>query len=435
MATFLLKPEQPHLDARTGPTNHATGRQFVRLGFIDARDKTQINADTTALKNEEGRTTKLGNEDEGIGVDAIQLQKVSKNKTLLLHDITLAIPAGSLVAVVGGSGTGKSTLLNALSGVQFAHQGQIYYNGCDFQQYSSLFHKQLGYVPQDDIVHPHLTVDRALYYVAKMRLPATYTEQQVRQRIEDVLISVGLTERRDLRISHLSGGQRKRVSIALELLDNPKVFFLDEPTSGLDPGLDAKMMHMLRALAHRGQTVVVSTHATRNILICDYVCFLAAGGRLVYFGPPHKALTFFQQETFEKIYLALEASAEHPEAPVEAEACFKASDDYSCYISGPLAAKKMAASVSLAHMQEKMPRRCGGLKQFWLLSLRYLELLKNDTGNLLLLLLQAPVIAMLLVALMHYEVGTTMFTAREPCSMSNGYLCLHADRSAEYPNE
>ena len=355
-------------------------------------------------------TTNLHNQDEGICIDAIRLSKVSRNKTILLRDISLVIPAGALVAVVGSSGAGKSTLLKILNGIQFGHQGQVYYNGYDFYQHASSFHKQLGYVPQDDIVHPNLTVGHALYYAAKLRLPATYTRRQVRERIEEVLASVGLTERRNLLISNLSGGQRKRVSIALELLDKPKVFFLDEPTSGLDPGLDYKMMHMLRSLANRGQTVVVSTHATSNIMICDYVCFLAPGGRLVYFGPPNKALAFFRQEKFEKIYPMLEASTEHPEVAVEAEARFKASNDYRRYISEPLADKKTAALVSLQHMQKQAPRRCGGLKQFWLLSIRYLELLKNDTGNLLILLLQAPVIVMLLVALMKYETGTTMFT-------------------------
>ncbi len=361
---------------------------------------------------------------EGICIDAVQLKKVIKKKTILLHDISLAIPAGSLVAVVGGSGTGKSTLLNILNGIQSAQQGQVYYNGYNFHQHASFFHTQLGYVPQDDIVHPNLTVEHALYYAAKMRLPATYTEHQVRQRIEDVLTSVGLTERRNLLISKLSGGQRKRVSIALELLDKPKVFFLDEPTSGLDPGLDYKMMHMLRSLADGGQTIMVSTHASSNIMICDYVCFLASNGRLVYFGPPKKALVFFQQETFEKIYPTLEASPEHPEAAAEAEARFKVSNDYRCYISEPLAGKKTAALVSLQHTRKKTPKRSGGLKQFCLLSIRYLELLKNDTGNLLILLLQAPVITLLLVALMSYEIGTTVFTQESIAQCPTGITVL-----------
>jgi ABC transport system ATP-binding/permease protein len=354
--------------------------------------------------------TKLGKEDRGIRIDATHLEKVSKNKTILLHDISLVIPAGSLVAVVGSSGTGKSTLLNMLNGMQSAQQGQIYYNGYNFYQYASFFHSQLGYVPQDDIVHPNLTVAHALYYAAKMRLPE-YTEYQVRERVKDVLTYVGLTERRDLLISKLSGGQRKRVSIALELLDEPKVFFLDEPTSGLDPGLDYKMMHLLRSMTDRGQTVVVSTHATSNIMICDYICFLASGGRLVYFGPPDKALVFFQQETFEKIYPTLEASAEQPEVPAEAEKRFKASEDYHRYVREPLTdLKQVPPLLTQRSMLKKTARRYSSLKQFWILSVRYLELLKNDTGNLLILLLQAPVIVILLVALMKYEIGTTMFT-------------------------
>src|SRR5205823_8618782 len=127
-----------------------------------------------------------------------------------------------------------------------------------------------------DILHKNLTVERSLYYAAKLRLPSDTTDQRIEERIKDVMEAVGITQRRNLLINKLSGGQQKRVSIALELLAKPNVFFLDEPTSGLDPGLDRKMMTMLRNIADKeGHTIILVTHATNNINNCDYICFLA----------------------------------------------------------------------------------------------------------------------------------------------------------------
>src|SRR5207253_5807993 len=151
---------------------------------------------------------------------------------------------------------------------------------------------------------------------AHLRLPEDFPAEQIRRRIDEVLDDVIMKQRRTLLISKLSGGQRKRVSIALELLSKPSVFFLDEPTSGLDPGLDRKMMKLLRTLASKGQTIVLVTHATNNIISnCDYVCFLCRGGRLAYFGPPAEAMTFFGQSDFADIYSALEPTQADPDIP------------------------------------------------------------------------------------------------------------------------
>src|SRR5438046_3659131 len=169
--------------------------------------------------------------------------------------------------------------MDVLSCLRPAHNGCVLYNGVDYYHNLAAFSTQLGYVPQDDIVHRDLTVERALYYAAKLRLPSDFTKEQIKWRIDEVLEDVDMTDRRNLLVSKLSGGQRKRVSIALELLANPSIFFLDEPTSGLDPGLDRTMMALLRRLADRGHTIVLVTHATNNITACAYVCFLAQGGR------------------------------------------------------------------------------------------------------------------------------------------------------------
>src|SRR5207248_9495828 len=257
-------------------------------------------------------------ESESIRIDALNLAKVGNNQTILLNDISLSIPARSFVALVGGSGAGKTTLLDALSGLRPAQEGTVFYNGQDYYRHLAAFSTQLGYVPQEDIIHRDLTVERALYYSAKMRLPGDFTDEQIEHRISEVLEDVDMKERRHLMISKLSGGQRKRVSLALELLSKPSIFFLDEPTSGLDPGLDRRMMFLLRKLADKGHTIILVTHATNNINTCYYVCFLGQGGRLVHFGPPNEAKTYFKQPDFAEIYSLLDPGDDRPRTPVEA---------------------------------------------------------------------------------------------------------------------
>src|SRR6266516_14264 len=282
--------------------------------------------------------TQLTQQDEshGIRIDALQLQKVGSKHTILINDISIAIPPRTFVALVGGSGAGKSMLMDALNGLRPAQKGLVLYNGQDYYRHLAAFSTQLGYVPQDDIIHRELTVERALYYTAKMRLPVDFTEAQIKQRIDEVLEDVEMKYRRSLLVSKLSGGQRKRVSIALELLSNPSLFFLDEPTSGLYPGLDRKMMFLLRRLADKGHTIVLVTHATNNINACDYVCFLARGGRVAYFGPPNQAKVYFDKTDFAEIYSTLEPTKENSNIPEEAEKRFNASPEFQNFVVGPL---------------------------------------------------------------------------------------------------
>ncbi|GHO84420.1 FHA domain-containing protein [Dictyobacter formicarum] len=358
-------------------------------------------------------------ESNHIRIEALHLKKAGNNNVILLNDISLVIPPRKFVALVGGSGAGKSTLMDALNGLRPAQEGVVLYNEVDYYRNLAAFNTQLGYVPQDDIVHRDLTVERALYYAAKLRLPGDFTKEQIAWRINEVLEDVEMTERRHLLVSKLSGGQRKRVSIALELLANPGVFFLDEPTSGLDPGLDRKMMALLRRLADRGRTIVLVTHATNNINTCDYVCFLAQGGRLAYFGPPNEAKTFFEKTDFSEIYSALEPTRDQPDIPQKAEERFLNSADYQRYIVEPLREQKVQSQPEGTTAQtpprkkQRSKRRGQGWTQFMLLSARYLELLRNDVGNLFILLLQAPVIAIMLVLMVRFEVGAGVFDANK----------------------
>src|SRR5260370_2011580 len=230
-----------------------------------------------------------------------------------------------------------------------------------------------------------------------------------------------MTERRKLLVSKLSGGQRKRVSIALELLANPGVFFLDEPSCGLDPGLDRKMMSLLRRLADRGRTIILVTHATNNINACDYVCFLAQGGRLAYFGPPNDAKAYFDKTDFAEIYSTLEPTKENPNLPAEAESRFKASPEFQKYVVEPLnqgTAGRVSAIQETAAINP--PRRGNPCKQYSLLSMRYVELLKNDLATLRILLSQAPIIGLILV-LMLLPAGRGTFAASSiaKCSLNS----------------
>lgn len=363
-------------------------------------------------------------ESESIRIDALDLQKVGNQQAILLNDISLSIPPRSFVALVGSSGTGKSTLLDALNGLRPAQNGAVFYNGQDYYRHLAAFRSQLGYVPQDDIIHRDLTVERALHYAAKLRLPEDFTQPQIEQRIAEVLEDVEMTHRRSMLIKKLSGGQRKRISIALELLAHPSVFFLDEPTSGLDPGLDRKMMLLLRKLADKGHTIVLITHATNNINVCDYICFLAQGGRVVYYGPPEEAKTYFQQPDFAEIYNLLEPTDAHPATPEESEQHFRQSPQYQAYIAEPLSQRPVQTTQDLRNLaqQPKPPhvsRSKGGnpWKQFIILCQRYLELLWNDKGNLAILLLQAPLIGSILFILIHTLNETTIFLP--PISLGN----------------
>lgn len=347
-----------------------------------------------------GKELTQQDESENIRIDALHLKQYGKWRSLLLNDISLPIPPRKFVALVGGSGVGKTTLLNALSGLRPARKGVVLYNGQDYYRHLDDFSSQIGYVPQDDIIHARLSVMDALYYTARLRLPNDFTRAQIKERVDEVLADVELTHRRKHLVKSLSGGERKRVSIALELLANPSVFFLDEPSAGVDPGLDLKMMRLLRRLADKGHTIVLVTHATENIDACDYVCFLAQGGRLAFYGSPQEAKTYFDTPKFSEIYNALEPTQEEKDLPQQAEERFKQSSYYQHHVL-----EMLNQHLKESPEERELPttfnraRRANAWRQFSLLSRRYLHLIKNDAGNLLILLLQAPIIGIILYLL------------------------------------
>ncbi|MFI8998573.1 ATP-binding cassette domain-containing protein [Streptomyces sp. NPDC053542] len=219
--------------------------------------------------------------------------RVDKGRKTLLGQVSFPVGEKTLLAVVGPSGAGKSTLLNALTGLRPADEGTVLYDGRDLYRDYAELRQRIGLVPQDDILHSQLTVRRALGYAARLRFPEDTAKAERQARVDEVIHELGLDQRRNQPIHSLSGGQRKRVSVALELLTKPSLLFLDEPTSGLDPGMDRSVMHMLRGLADDGRTVIVVTHSVLSLDVCDRLLVLAPGGTIAYYGPPEDALPFF----------------------------------------------------------------------------------------------------------------------------------------------
>ncbi|MCP2329706.1 ABC-type multidrug transport system ATPase subunit/ABC-type multidrug transport system permease subunit [Hamadaea flava] len=227
---------------------------------------------------------------------------VDVGKATLLDDVSFALQQGTLLGIIGPSGCGKSTLVKAMTGFQKPSRGGLLYDGRDlYEHYSELRHR-IGMVPQDDVLHRQLSVQRALRFSASLRFADDVPRKQRKERVGEVLELLGLSERAKQRIDTLSGGQRKRTSVALELLTEPSLLALDEPTSGLDPALDKEVMRELRLLADRGRTVVVVTHSVLHLDICDRVMVMCMGGHMGFFGPPDEVLPFFGAEDYADVF-------------------------------------------------------------------------------------------------------------------------------------
>jgi len=321
---------------------------------------------------------------------AVGLSVAVAGGTVLLDDVSFAMDSCCLLAVIGPSGAGKSTLVNALTGFRPATSGTVLYAGRDlYGEYDDLRHR-IGLVPQDDIVHGELTVGRAVEFAAELRFPADVTPEARRARVDEVLAELGLARSRDLAIRSLSGGQRKRASVAPELLTRPSLLFLDEPTSGLDPGYERSVMELLRGLADGGRIVAVVTHSVSSLHLCDRLLVLAPGGRVAYFGPPAGALAFFGRDDFQQVFQDLNRG------DVDWPARFRASAGFARYVAGPLGQAAPAAVNAPAPAATAK----GWWRQFTTLTRRYLAVIAGDRRYLGLLLLQGPLLGLLfLVAL------------------------------------
>lgn len=340
----------------------------------------------------------------------------------ILDDVSLTITPGSFVAVIGGSGSGKSTLVNALSGFRPATSGLVSVNGVDLYRSFDAYRTDLGYVPQDDIIHLDLPVERALTYAARLRLPPDTGPGERAERVREVLSELDLAEVSDRPIRLLSGGQRKRASIAVELLTRPSLFFLDEATSGLDPATESQLMRLLRRLADQGRTVVLITHATRNVMLCDAVLVMARGGRLAFDGPPDAALGYFGVSCIDDVFERLEerpaeewgrrwreAAAGSPadhggDCPAGDGRRDHGGEDCPAAAGEPPARLPAAARSARVALNGERPRvvaarparpRLSWWSELATLSRRYFDIVTRDRKTLALLLLIAPILGAL----------------------------------------
>src|SRR6266487_2281233 len=241
--------------------------------------------------------------------------------SLAARDLTVRLPSGKvlldhvsfplgercLLGVIGPSGAGKSTLLGALTGIRPANEGSVLYDQRDlYTHYAELRHR-IGLVPQENILHTQLSARRALGYAAELRFPRDTSKAERQRRITEVIGELSLTAHAETRTASLSGGQQKRVNVALELLTKPSLLFLDEPTSGLDPGLDKSVMEMMGGLAKDGRTVIVVTHSVANLDVCDRLLVLVPGGRVAFYGPPAEGLAHFGKKDWAEVFQAFDA--------------------------------------------------------------------------------------------------------------------------------
>ncbi|MET8770876.1 FHA domain-containing protein [Streptomyces sp. NPDC004658] len=304
----------------------------------------------------------------------------------ILKDVSFGVPEKSLIAVIGPSGSGKSTLLKALTGYRPANQGEVLYDNRNLYKQFAELRQRIGLVPQDDILHKELTVKKALKYAAKLRFPADTTAQERDARIDEVLRELKLDIHKDKKVTSLSGGQRKRVSVALELLTKPSLIFLDEPTSGLDPGMDRDVMQLLRGLADDGRTVLVVTHSVAELALCDKLLVMAPGGAVAYFGPPGEALNFFGYDSWADVFSAFENYRDYDWA-----GRWKGSQHYQMYAADVDAVAPQA--VQLPPMQAiRPPKPQSWLSQFVTLVRRYVSVIASDRGFLALMVLLPAVI-------------------------------------------
>jgi ABC-type multidrug transport system ATPase subunit/pSer/pThr/pTyr-binding forkhead associated (FHA) protein len=358
-------------------------------------------------------------------IDAIDITKIVTNrsgggKIKLLDDVDLTINPNEFVGLLGPSGAGKSTLMDSLNGMRPASSGHVLINNLDLYQHLDSLKHSIGYVPQDDIIHRELTVYRTLYYVARLRLSRDVSTQEIDQIVNEVMDVTGLAERRDVPVGQLSGGQRKRVSIAVELITKPSVIFLDEPTSGLDPATEEKIMKLFRQIAESGRTVILTTHAMENVRLFDKIVVMMRG-KLVFYGSPKEALAHIKADSFKDLYDKLEAPIDEqisklpplPPAPTreqqqafkhrkeeiseavaeEWKRRFQQTEVYQRNIVRPMSGLKRDAQA--AAPVKRRPTVTDAVRQWGTLARRYMEVLGRDKFNLLILFGQAPLIALL----------------------------------------
>ena len=397
-------------DLNSSNGTYINGQRITGRKLIQPEDVLQIGAFLLRVDPQRGVT--VFDTRAKTRIDVFQVTKEVPNrsgpgKVRLLDEVCLSIQPNEFVGMLGPSGAGKSTLMDSLNGMRPASSGQVLVNNLDLYHHLESLKQSIGYVPQDDIIHRELTVYSTLYYVARLRLSRDISTKEINQIVAEVMDVTGLSERRDVPISQLSGGQRKRVSIAVELITKPSIIFLDEPTSGLDPATEEKVMKLFRQIAESGRTVILTTHAMENVKLFDKVVLLMRG-KLVFYGKPYEALAHVGAESFKDLYDKLEAPISErlaktnghisreqaaEEVAEEWKRRFMRTEQYKRNVADPLTE---VSSIPRQAAPAKRRTTIGdSLRQWATLSRRYLGVLTRDKFNLLILFAQAPIIALL----------------------------------------
>ena len=323
------------------------------------------------------------------GLEVTGLGYVHPGGKKALSDITLRAQRGTLTAVIGPSGAGKSTLARVLVGLNPSSEGTVLFDEFDLKEHYEAVKTRIGLVPQDDVVHPQLTLGNALRYAADIRLPDDVDKEGRQRQIADAVTQLGLEPYQAQRIDKISGGQRKRVSVAMELLTQPSLLVLDEPTSGLDPALDRQVMRMLRDLADADRTVVVITHSVACLSQCDQILLLAPGGLTAYLGPPDEITAFFGTAEWGDIFQQI---TDEPEAA------------HQRWLAKANAGAQRAEPRLLAAPHRAASRGAGWLRQFTTLVTRQVNLMLADRAYVI-ILAALPIVVGLLPYVVASDVG------------------------------
>lgn len=382
------------------------GRRIHRPTPVKPGDQIGLAAVWFVL-SEDGRSLLSQDVAGDVTIEARGLGVTVNRSKRLLGGVDLCVMPGELVGLMGPSGAGKSTLISALNGYVPPTEGAVTINGRDLYRNFGEFQGLVGYVPQDDIMHADLTVEEALYFSARLRLPIDFTDQEIAERIAKVLDELGLTGCEKTRIGNaerrgVSGGQRKRVNVAMELLTDPPLLFLDEPTSGLSSEDALSLMQLLRRLADSGKTIILTIHQPSldvyrlmdNLIVVGKDAHAAASGQLVYFGPAFPdAIAFFDTAVSatnppQSADGVLRGLARRPvEHWVQR---YRQSQYHRMYVENRLRLGS-ARNKSL-----RRRRSTHGFSQYWTLLRRGLSIKIKDRWNTAILLVQAPLIALLI---------------------------------------
>lgn len=380
-------------DSNSANGTFVNGEHLIEPRVISARDLISVG---NYLLVADGREITA----HDLGASRITAYNVCKSigGNSILKDISLSFYPREFVGLMGPSGCGKSTLMDALNGLRPATSGSVFVNDLDLYLNFDALRRSIGYVPQKDVLHDALNVERTLYYAAKLRLPRNSTRREIRRVVDETVEIVGLKEHRRSPFRQLSGGQQKRLSLAIELITKPSFIFLDEPTSPLDPETTENMMLLFRRLADEGRIVVMVTHKFEKFREMRRIVMLTKGGRLAFFGTPQESLEYFGVKEPGEIYHRIaEREPEHWES------AFRSSPEYRRHISNRIAetnnllaaTREKGVDVFAGQRQGGTDRKFG-FGQWLTLTRRYLEIKLKDKRNTLLLLIQAPIVAFIL---------------------------------------